>query len=106
VKLKPPTFHILLALSEADKHGSAIVQDVLTQTDGALRLWPVTLYGSLDELRAAELIRELDDEEERPPGASRRRRYYRITTEGREALKAEADRLAGLARLAHARVGG
>ena len=105
MKLKPPTFHILLALSEADKHGSAIVQEVLTQTEGALRLWPVTLYGSLEELRAAKLIRSLDDDAERPAGTSRRRRYYRITSAGRKALKAEADRLVTLARLAHARVG-
>ena len=106
MKLKPATFHILLALSEADKHGSAIVEDVLTQTSGSLRLWPVTLYGSLDELRGAGLIRELDEDGERPTGASRRRRYYRITAAGREALKAEADQLASLARLARARVSG
>ena len=106
MKLKAPTFHILLALSGADKHGSAIVQDVLDQSDGAVRLWPVTLYGSLDELRAAGLIRELDEDGERPPGASRRRRIYRITETGRESLRVEADRLAGLAELARARIAG
>ena len=104
MKLKPPVFHILLALSEADKHGSAIVEDVLEQSSGAVRLWPVTLYGTLDELRASGLIRELDGRGELPPGASRRCRYYRLTEAGREALAAEANRLARLAELARARI--
>ena len=44
-------FFILLSLAERDRHGSGIVRDVLELTGGELRLWPVTLYGSLDELR-------------------------------------------------------
>ena len=53
-------FFILLSLADRDRHGSGIVRDVLDLTGGELRLWPVTLYGSLDELRENAWIRELD----------------------------------------------
>jgi DNA-binding PadR family transcriptional regulator len=44
-------FFILLSLAERDRHGSGVMRDVLELTEGELKLWPVTLYGSLDELR-------------------------------------------------------
>jgi len=98
-------FHILLALSGGDLHGSGIVRVVLEQSDGALRLWPATLYGTLEQLAAEGLIRELEGDE-RPEGKSERRRYYRVTSSGRAALAAEAGRLASLAELALGRVSG
>ena len=36
--LPAATFHILLALAEADRHGYGIIQDVEARTGGALRL--------------------------------------------------------------------
>ena len=48
--LKPRWFHILLALSDQDRHGSDIVREVLEQTDGELQLWPAMLYGSLEQM--------------------------------------------------------
>lgn len=97
--LKPRWFHILLALSDEDRHGSDIVREVFDQTDGELRLWPAMLYGSLDQMIDAGLIRELG-EGQRPAEASARRRYFRITTAGRNLLAEEADRMAALARIA------
>jgi DNA-binding PadR family transcriptional regulator len=94
--LTPHRFHILAALAACDLHGSGIVRDVLDQTDGALRLWPATLYGALDDLEGEGLIRELDDPE-RPDGTSHKRRYYRITRDGRAALAQEAERLRAVA---------
>lgn len=101
--LKRHWFHILLALSGEDLHGSGIVREVLDQTDGRLRLWPATLYGSLEEMAGEGLIRELESEE-RPEEVSERRRYYRITPTGSRTLAAEAERLAGLAERARERV--
>lgn len=101
--LSPHRFHILVALADRDLHGSGIVRDVLDQTDGALRLWPATLYGMLDELEGDGLIAELTDDE-RPHGVSERRRYYRITREGRQAIAAEAARLSGLVGVAERRL--
>ena len=102
--LSPHRFHILTALAGGDLHGSGVVRDILRRTDGQLRLWPATLYGTLDELAGEGLIQELD-EDERPPGVSARRRYYRITSEGRAALASEAARLAAMAGTARRRLG-
>ncbi len=48
--LKPRLYYILLALAAADRHGLSIARDVNALSDGQVRLWPATLYGSLDEL--------------------------------------------------------
>jgi DNA-binding PadR family transcriptional regulator len=99
--IKPHWFFILLALADEDRHGLAIARDVQALSDGAVRLWPATLYGSLDELRARRWIEELDVH---PAEESERKRYYRITKIGRGVLTDEAGRLGRLARLARARV--
>jgi DNA-binding PadR family transcriptional regulator len=97
--LKPHHFYILLALADGDRHGLAIARDVQAQSDGRVRLWPATLYGSLDELRARQWIDETDD-----PGDNERKRCYRLTRQGRAVLTDEAERLGKLARVARARV--
>jgi len=99
--LKPHWFYILLALADDDRHGLAIARDVQSLSDGSVRLWPATLYGSLDELRARKWIEELA---EHPEAESERRRYYCLTRTGRAVLTDEAERLSRLARLARARV--
>jgi DNA-binding PadR family transcriptional regulator len=101
--LKPRWFHILLALSDKDLHGSDIVRAVLEQSEGELRLWPAMLYGSLEQMVDRGLIDELTDSSARPKGASAKRRYFRITTEGRKLLASEADRMATMARLARSK---
>jgi DNA-binding PadR family transcriptional regulator len=96
-------FFILLSLADRDRHGSGIVRDILDLTGGELRLWPVTLYGSLDELRESSWIRELssgpDEEENRG-----HRRWFRITPQGRRALAAEIDRMNALVTVAQRRL--
>lgn len=101
--LRSNWFHILLALAEGDRHGSAIARDVLEQTDDGVRLWPATLYRTLDDMVAAGLIRELTGGEH-PEGESARRRFYQITGNGRRALAAAAERMAGLAGAARTRL--
>jgi DNA-binding PadR family transcriptional regulator len=96
-------FFILVSLAERDRHGSGIMRDVLQLTDGELKLWPVTLYGSLDELREQGFIRELD----KPPADAEdagHRRWFRITAAGRRTLSAEAARLELMARVANRRL--
>jgi DNA-binding PadR family transcriptional regulator len=93
IKLNRPRYHVLLALSGEDLHGSGIVRAVESQTEGELHLWPATLYGSLDLLAREGLIEELADGRH-PEGESEKRRYYRITQAGRAALAEETERLA------------
>jgi DNA-binding PadR family transcriptional regulator len=95
------TFHILVAVADEDRHGYAIMQDVAERTNGALKLSPGTLYGSIRRMLDEGLIVELSDRE-RPDDDDERRRYYRITAFGRSVAQAEADRLAMLLRQARA----
>jgi DNA-binding PadR family transcriptional regulator len=99
--VKAAHFYILLTLSHEDRHGLAIARDVQSLSDGRVRLWPATLYGSLEELRDRRWIEEL---EEHPAEESERRRYYRLTRSGRQALTAEAEHMSRVARLARSRV--
>ena len=102
-RLSIQRFHILVSLADRDRHGSDIVRDVLAQTEGAVRLWPATLYGTLDALVSEGLIEELTGAD-RPEGVSERRRYYRLTQDGRRALAGEAQRLADMAGAARERL--
>jgi len=98
--MKKPWFHILLIVAEGPAHGADIQRRVSERTDGEVRLYPVTLYRSLDELAARDLIEETPSPG--PEQHKEKRRYYRITPAGREALRAEADALRAAARMAHA----
>ncbi len=91
--LTPPVFHILLALSQGERHGYAIMLDVARQTDDALKLGPGTLYGCLKRMLAAGLVEESEARPD-PTIDDNRRRYYRMTSAGQQAVRAEADRLA------------
>ena len=95
------TFHILVAVADQDRHGYAIMQDVAARTNGALKLSPGTLYGSIRRMLEEGLIVELS-ERQRPDQDDERRRYYRITPFGRAAAQAEAARLTTLLRQAKA----
>ena len=103
--MKRHWFFILLSLADRDRHGSGIVRDVLELTGGELRLWPVTLYGSLDELREHTWIRELDSAPE-PEEDRGHRRWFRITPLGRRALNAEIERMKTLVTVAQRRLAG
>ena len=102
-RLKTTWYYILLALAAGDRHGLAIARDVAALSNDQVRLWPATLYGSLEELCDRGWIEELREEPDRPADESERRRYYRITRAGRAVLVAETDRLANLVRVARAR---
>jgi DNA-binding PadR family transcriptional regulator len=92
--LPAATLHILMALAAGDRHGYAIIQDVMERTNNRLRLGAGTLYRSLQRMLEQGLIVEVADDE--------RRRYYRITPYGESVARAEARRLTELVRLARA----
>jgi DNA-binding PadR family transcriptional regulator len=97
--LTPAVFHILLALADGEKHGYAIMKDVETQTAGAIKMGPGTLYGSIKRMLAAGLIEESDLRPD-PALDDERRRYYRLTGLGQKVVSAESQRLAKLVEVA------
>ena len=90
--LKSNWFHIMVSLVEAEQHGYGIMQDVLERSDGKVRLWPATLYGSLKRLIEAGMIAESGDRPA-PELDDARRRYYKLTAFGRRVLDLESQRL-------------
>ncbi|HUP52106.1 MAG TPA: PadR family transcriptional regulator [Longimicrobiales bacterium] len=96
------SFQILAALATEPSHGYAIRQEVESRTDGRIRLWPATLYGTLAELTEREWITEVPSPV--GEGDDPRRRYYKLTDDGRRALAGEAGRLEALAGLARERL--
>lgn len=99
--LTPATFHILLALADAERHGYGVMQEVAARTGGVIRLGPGTLYGSLKRLAGDGVVEET--EERADPGDDERRRYYRLTPFGRAVARAEARRMAAVVQLARSK---
>jgi DNA-binding PadR family transcriptional regulator len=87
--LSPQQFQILLALTDDDRHGYGIIQDVSDRTGGEVRLGTGALYTAIRGLAASGFIRETDQKDE----GDARRRYYRLTAAGRRALETEVARL-------------
>ena len=102
IPLSPAVFEILLALSDDERHGYAIMQEVEKRSGGDTRLRPGTLYRAIARLVDDDLIEESG---ERPSSDQddERRRYYRLTELGRKVAEAEARRLSGLIRDARAK---
>ncbi len=84
-------FYILLCLQKPN-HGYGIVQTVENLTDGAIRLTPGTMYGSLSKMEKDGLIAFLREEE--------KRKIYLITELGNEVLQLELKRIEQLYRIA------
>jgi DNA-binding PadR family transcriptional regulator len=91
-------FHILLALTDRERHGYGVIQEIDHRTGGALRIGTGTLYTAIARLVELDLIASTN----RTPVVDDRRRYYRLTPLGRAVLRAETTRLETLVRHAHA----
>jgi DNA-binding PadR family transcriptional regulator len=89
-------FHILLALTDGERHGYGMIQDIEQRTGGEMRLGTGTLYTAIARLVALRLIGESGRADER-------RRFYRLLPLGRAVLRAETRRLEALVAHAHAR---
>ena len=97
--LTPAVFHVLLALAGGESHGYGILKAVLDQTEGAVRLGPGTLYGTLQRLMEQGFVVESG---KAVHVADERRRFYRLTPGGRSALESEVARMDTLVRAARA----
>lgn len=92
VPMTETAFYILLCLKKPN-HGYGIVQTVERLTDGAIRLAPGTMYGSLSKMEKDGLIQFIREEE--------KRKIYQITDLGLEVLQIELNRIERLYRIAH-----
>ena len=99
--MTPAVFHILLALAGGERHGYAIMKEVLRLSDGRTRIGPGTLYGTLQRLIDSDWVVEAPRAGPRTVDG-RARRYYRLTSAGRRALDEDIARLETLLRAARA----
>jgi len=90
--LRPAVLHILLVLSDGQRHGYAIKQEVERRTDGVVKMGPGTLYESIQRMLEKGLIAETSSGQS-PEDDQIQRRYYRLTEFGTTVLQAEIDRL-------------
>jgi DNA-binding PadR family transcriptional regulator len=91
VPMTETAFYILLCLREPN-HGYGIVQKVETLTEGAIRLTPGTMYGSLSKMEKDGVIRFVREED--------KRKIYQITELGSEILAIELERIERLYKIA------
>lgn len=100
--LTPAVFHILLALSDGERHGYGIMKQVEADSEGKVKMGPGTLYGSLKRMLDAGLVKESDKRID-PEMDDQRRIYYQLTAVGAQALAAEIERYHHLVTLAKER---
>lgn len=84
IPMTETAFYILLCL-RTPNHGYGVVQTVEAMTDGAIRLAPGTMYGSLSKMEKDGVIRFIREEE--------KRKIYQITELGEELLRIELQRI-------------
>jgi DNA-binding PadR family transcriptional regulator len=101
--LSPASFYILLALSNEDRHGYGIMQEVARQSEGRYKLGPGTFYDNLERLIDQGVVKEVP---RKSANEDPRRRYYRMTGYGRNLLLAEVSRLESAVREAKVRLRG
>ena len=85
--MKAHAFQVLLALTEGERHGWALVRELQARDPGS-RILPSNFYRVLRGLLADGLIEEA--------GTSNRRTYFKLTKAGRAAARYEARRLEAL----------
>lgn len=95
VPMKPVWHQVLLSIATGDEHGYAIRESVESRTGGAMRLWPATLYGTLQRMTEAGLLDERPAVED-PRG----KRLFSLTDAGHAVLEAETRRLEMLVHIA------
>ncbi|HUP04766.1 MAG TPA: helix-turn-helix transcriptional regulator [Bryobacteraceae bacterium] len=93
--MNDPTILVLASLAEGDKHGYAIMEDVVRFA--GVRLGPGTLYGAITRLEQRGWIR--------PVGSGDRRQPYKLTAAGRKCLEEQVAGIERVSRAARERLG-
>lgn len=84
VPMTETAFFILFCLQKQN-HGYGIVQKVEALTEGAIKLTPGTMYGSLSKMEKDGVIRFIREED--------KRKIYELTALGKELLQMELQRI-------------
>ena len=84
IPMTETAFYILFCLQKPN-HGYGIVQMVEKMTEGAIRLAPSTMYGSLSKMEKDGVITFIKEED--------KRKIYEITELGLEILNIELNRI-------------
>lgn len=101
--LREPTFLILLSLAESEKHGYAILKDVMEISQGKVKMSTGTLYEALARLLDQGFIERIPETIEPHPGKPRK--AYGLTHKGQQVVAAETARLQALTLAAQQRLG-
>jgi DNA-binding PadR family transcriptional regulator len=91
--LTPLMFQILVALTQGERHGYAIMQEIEDRTQGEFTIGAGTLYRSIKKLVDAGYISEVTPEVRE----HRQRRTYLLTPSGRDRAASEARVFDGIA---------
>ena len=97
--LSEPVLLILISLSEAPRHGYALIRDIEAISGGRVRLSTGTLFGALKRLLESGWIERFAMKD-----TSRDKQSYRLTPLGRGHLAADVERLKLLTRAATVRL--
>lgn len=100
--ISPTVFHILLALTDRERHGYAIIKEIERRTGGAVVPSTGTLYAAIKRLLADGLIERTEGRAD-PELDDARRLYYGLTPRGKRVVSAETERLAGLVEMSRAK---
>ena len=100
-QLSRTAMYILLAIGPEERHGYAIMSEIVRITDGAVHLGPGGIYTTIRRLLDDGLIEESDERPD-PDMDDARRRYYRLTAVGMAVASAEARRLDALVKAVRA----
>lgn len=111
--------YILVAFGEDERHGYGIMQQVESDSRGALRLRPSTVYCAINRMLDAGYLEHVPRIAKPPPSADVlratrapraarwkedcRRRYYALTAHGRNVADLQLRSLEGLLKRARAR---
>ncbi len=95
--LTHPIYHILLVLATGERHGYGLRREILTSTEGHMRVGNGSLYRSLDVMLTTGLIGETRGTLDDMPAL---RRLFRLTDLGERIARAETERLVQLVALA------
>ncbi len=102
--LSATDWHVLMALLEDDLHGYAIMKAVARDSGGAVSAEIGSLYRILSRMMTEGWVDEVPAPQSAPTETrGRPRRYYRLTDDGRTALRRESVRLRDTLELARER---